>query len=272
MQRDCATRSLLLFKERIPLFSFLVLLCLIFFGSPAYSESLRFEKPSHIDQEVWDCCAEYFIPVDHPAKRVLDEIFGMAPRAIQSSKSLRKAGFKNTKPGKWSGTIVTRHKKLKGYLVKLFTDEQTQYIDSKKLIQRAEGARSVRATVDRLGWGSIFKVPQKWIYPLPAPSGALKKEERKNFILLVEDMDLMSETENLSKWASDSLPRKTLKILHQLLDEEGLSDSVYAFNLPFAKDGRIALIDLEQHHRWPIPYHKLCKYLSTKNSLYWKSL
>jgi len=249
------------------LFLSFILFCITFIGSPALSYSQSFEKPPHISQEVWNDCSEYFIPFNHPAKKTLDEIFGAIPRAIHSSKSLRKAGFKNTKPGEWSGTIIAKHKKLKGYLVKLFTDDQTSYVDWEKLMQRARGARSAQATIHANGWDSLFKVPQKWIYPLPEASA-----QQKNFILLVEDMHLVSEVDNLLKWKNETLPEKTLKAIYQLLDLEGLNDSVYAFNLPFAKDGRIALIDTEYHHNWPIPYQRLCQYLSKKNSQYWVSL
>lgn len=231
-----------------------------------------YTRPAHVPQDIWDACSKYFLPEDHPAKPFLDRTFGTSPRVIYSTKTLLKAGFKDPKPGKWSGTIVTRHKKLKGYLIKLFTDKQIGYDDAKKFLTRVEGSLSVKATIEANGWTDTFKVPQKWIYPLPESPAPKRPSARKNFILIAEDMDLINEVKNLTKWKSDLLPRPLLDLVFKLLKAEGLKDSAYVFNLPFAKDGRIAVIDTEYYHIWPVPYKRLCKHLSPNNCNYWMSL
>lgn len=238
-----------------------------------YYQPKGFVKPAHIPQEVWDVCAPYFLPVDHPIKPALDKIFGAYPRAIHSSVTLHKAGFKNTKPGRWSHTIVCKHRKLDGYFIKLYSDTQLGYKDWEKLTRRIQGAQFVQAALDANGWNNYFKVPKKWIYPLPEnPPSKKSGVERKNFILIAEDMNIISEVQNLIKWKSENLPKKTLDLVFQLLKAEGLKDSAYVPNLPFAKDGRIAIIDTEYFHVWPVPYHRLCKFLSEKNCAYWQGL
>lgn len=55
---------------------------------------------------------------------------------------------------------------------------------------------------------------------------------------------------------------KLLEAFYYLVKSEGLSDSVYAFNLPFCRDGKLAFIDTEHHHEWPVYFQRTLKYLS----------
>lgn len=234
-------------------------------------ESL-FQRPTHIPEHIWNAVSPYFIPQEHPALPFLDNMFSGRKRVILSPKTLKQAGFKNTKPGKYSKTTVVTHKNLPGYLLKLYTDDLEGYLDWAKLLDRVLGANATRESVENHGWGNLFKVPKKWIYPLPAKPSPPKGVERKNFILLVEDMDLQSSIKNLLLWKSNDLPEKTLDCLYLLLREVGLYDSPYAFNLPFSKDGKIAVIDTEFYHMWPVKYRRLSKYLSQNRREYWKVL
>ncbi|MEC7840082.1 MAG: hypothetical protein VX777_08595 [Chlamydiota bacterium] len=237
-----------------------------------FGVAYTFDRPEHVSENIWNSILPHLISESHPMKKTLDEIFHSNTRVVFNSKSLKKAGFKNTKPGKWSGTIVATHKKLKGYLVKMYTDDQKGYIDWAKFIDRVKGAKSIKKAIEKNGWNNIFKVPNKWIYPLPESPAPPIGYSRKNFVLLVEDMDLLPKNVNLRMWRGAPMKKTMLNAIFLLLKEEGLRDSVYAFNLPFSKDKKIALVDTEYHHIWPVHYLSLLQYLSPSNREYWKQL
>lgn len=205
-------------------------------------------------------------------KKPLEKILHSKERVTLNEQSLKKAGFKIIVKGKWSKMIIASHQSLPGHLIKLYTDEEPDVSDLVKCKKRVEGAQSVAAAIVKNGWCAFFKVPKKWIVPLPDHTPLPAGYTRKNFILLVEDADLISYEANIQKWKSNIVSPECLEALYQLLKKEGLRDSVYPFNLPFSKDGRIAFIDTEYHHEWPIPFKRLTKYLSSQNQAYWSSL
>ena len=201
----------------------------------------------------------------------LNALFHSKERITANEKTLKKAGFKILHKGNWSKMLVISHQRLPGYLVKLYTDDEPNVIDWVKCKERVKGALSVAACITKNNWCTYFKVPKKWIYPLPQDPSYCGSN-RKSFILLVEDADLISSEANLQKWESKKVSTDCLTALYCLLKNEGLRDSVYPFNLPFSKDGRIAMIDTEFHHEWPVPFKRLTKYLSVKNQAHWSLL
>jgi hypothetical protein len=42
--------------------------------------------------------------------------------------------------------------------------------------------------------------------------------------------------------------------------------------MPFCRDGRIAIIDTEYHHKWPVPFYKLTKYFPKDLQSYWNKI
>ncbi len=98
------------------------------------------------------------------------------------------------------------------------------------------------------------------------------KYVRKNFVLVVEDMNILNQKENEAKWRSVEITPSLLDAVDLLLDEAGLSDSVFAFNIPFSYDGKISVVDTEYFHRWPIRFGPLKHYLSPEMQEYWKFL
>lgn len=226
-----------------------------------------YNRPAHVDPLVWNSMAPYFLPEDHPIKPKLDKLFS-ASRLVRNSKKLKKAGFKTPDPRPHSRTIVSRHPKLKGYWVKLYTDDQTDITDWVELRRRILGAHYTRESIERHSYQRIFKVPDKWIYPLPESPGVTGGSSRKNFILLAKDMRCLKKKENYRRWLM--ITPELLKAVHVVLHEAGLSDSVFAFNMPFGKDGRIAFIDTQHYHEWPVPFTKLCRYLSPVTRERWR--
>lgn len=229
----------------------------------------RYVIPQHVSQEVWDKVSPYFLPENHPIKAQLDRIFS-AFRVTEHSQNVARADFDNNKPGQFSHTTVTTHPKLKGYLIKLYTDDQA-IVDWQKWLRRIEGAQIIRDAVAAHGYKKYFKVPQKWIYPLPPEPAPINEKDRKNFILVAEDMQILKNGKNSKSWKNDMTPDR-LDAFWTIVHGYGLSDSVYNFNVPFAKDGKQAFIDTEYYYRWPVPVDRTLRYLSTSMQKYWLKL
>lgn len=220
--------------------------------------------PDQMPKEIWEKARPYFIPFNHPVKPFLDKIFSQG-RPLTNSESLKAAGFAHTRPEKFSKVIVTSHPEVKDYLFKIFTDDQ-DVCEWEHWITRIEGARSLKQTIENFDQTHRFTVPNKWIYPLPNDPA---RKAAKNFILVVEDAKLIDAEKNRERWKTQ-ISRKDLDALHSILDKEGLSDTVYPFNLHYTVRGKFAFIDTQKHHNWPVPYHRLNPYLSDQNQQYWK--
>jgi hypothetical protein len=120
-------------------------------------------------------------------------------------------------------------------------------------------------------WQHIFKVPLKWIYILPSHPAPENTLHPKYLVLVAEDMKILSKKKNYHNWHY-KMTIPLLEAVFTVLTEGGFYDAMYAFNMPYAKDGRIALIDLEQYNGWPVPYHKLSKYLNSQMRAHWELL
>ena len=240
------------------------LICFLF--SVAYA----YEKNPHVSPDDWEKVSPYFLPEDHPIKPKLDILFSQ--RITLDSQSLKKAGFESPEPQKFSKTIVTKHKKFKGYYFKLFTDDQ-DIDDAQKLYARALGAERVKNCLDRNQLHHLCKVPKKWIYPLPEYPAPANHLYRKNFILIAEDMKVYSKKLSRKKWKSNLVTTELLDAVYIIIQEEGLKDSINAFNMPFSRvDHKIAFIDLEETHEWPVRFKRLTPYLSSEMARYWSAL
>jgi hypothetical protein len=231
-----------------------------------------YEKPPHVSQEIWDRVKPYFLPTNSSIKAQLDTIF-TSHRVLISLEGFKKAGFSKYKIRKWSRAVVARHPKLKGVVIKAYLDTEKVFIDWEKWLSRIEGAQGVRDCVARHGYEKYFKVPLKWIYPLPAkPSPPLSAEySRQNFVLVAQEIDILKRQDNLNAWKMGITP-EILDAIYTILNAEGLSDSIIPSNIPFTKDGRMAFVDTEHHHKWPVPYSRITQYLSPPMQHYWKML
>lgn len=217
--------------------------------------------PSTLSQDEWELISPYILPNIHPVKPVLDQIFSQ-DRPIRNLDALKKAGFKIITEGHWSDTIIATHNRAKGYFFKMFTEEQSHIYEIPRLMARIKGALVAQELVHKYKLHKRFKVPRKWLYLLSDDDHPDPYIPPKRMILVTEDMNLLPKKENYRRWASPKLDVKLLESVFLILTEGGFSDSSYAFNLPFSKDGRIALIDNDKFNKRPIPFSKLLKYLS----------
>ena len=229
-------------------------------------------KSPYVNESTWEMVEPYLLPENHPIREQLDRIFCVQTRVIASSDTLKEAGFPKPNPRPYSHAIISHHPLLKGYLVKMFSDSQPKVVDWEQWLRRIKGAISIQEFIIKYDYADFFKVPKKWIYPLPAEPSPSEGSFRKNFICVVEDMEILEKAASYAKWKGDYMTPEKLEAIFHVLKEEGLSDSVRAFNLPIAKDDKIAILDTEHHHKWPVRYAILAEYLSPEMQVYWQSL
>jgi hypothetical protein len=214
----------------------------------------------------------YFLPENHKLKSKLDAIFSKN-RATQDNSTLKKAGFRFVEREKWDQIIVATHSKLKGYLLKLYTDNQIGVPDLPMWIQRIEGARLIQRIIDAHGYQHMFKTPQKWIYKLPENPLPQPGLDPKKYIMIVEDMKLLDQDVNKIVWGlKDYMTEERLLAFYTILKEGGLIDSVFTDNTPVCTDERMAFIDTEHFNKGPIKYERLLRFLPPSRHEYWLQL
>lgn len=239
-------------------------------SSQVYSaQSIPYHR-NCIDTASWEVAKPFLLPENHPIKAKLDAIFTKT-RATTFIKTFEEAGFEYLPLRKWDNVIVAWHSKLKGHLVKVYLDDQIGIPDLETLIKRIYGAERIRAAINEFGYQKMFKVPKKWLYPLPDLPESLSGLQRKKFIMVAEDMNLVPSYDNELLW-KNSVSKKTLAALFHLLESLGLKDSVYITNIPFSTDGRISFVDTEHYSKWPVEHSKLLHFLSKKKQKYWNEL
>lgn len=226
-------------------------------------------KPETIGDAQWDFTSPYFLPEDHPIKGELDQLF--STRVIASPEALKEAGFKTVAFNVKTGVHVLRHKKLKGYVLKLYTDDWGGVCDWCMWVKRAKGANFIREAIDRHGF-TQFTVPKKWVYPLPLHTYPTNAIQPKSFVMVVEDLEPVDEFHNRALWKSSLVTKERLNEFFILLNEVGLLDSVYSDNVPFVKGGKIGFVDTEHFHEWPVPLQKIPLFLNKKMGAYWMQL
>lgn len=224
---------------------------------------------------VWNSLTPYFLPIDHPIKSKLDKLFRYA-LPIRNTTSLERAGFTNNTPQQWTRVIVTTHLKFPGYYFKLYLDSQHYHLDRPEhhfWVLRIKGANLIREEIAKRNLQHLFKVPQKWIYPLPDVPRKSGKYPLKHFILVEEDMDICDKDENALQWSTNPIINyDTLRILCNFLNDLGLKDCAKIDNIPFAKDGKIAFVDTQSFWQWPVLHHKLLPALNPDMQLFWQLL
>ncbi len=245
----------------------------------AYAEAARAApspiRYSYVSEDVWELVDPYLMPKNHPLKAKLDKLFSKK-RVLASRKSLVAAGFEDKRPEPQTKVIVTRHPSFKGYIFKIYTDDRLSYYrDEPEYITwmlRARGAKLVREEIKQQGWQDVFKAPRKWIYPLPRTPGAAPGHLQKNFILVEEEMDILSHAKIKEKWRDGTMTTDHLDKLFFLLKKLGLRGGCKFDNIPICKDGRIAFIDTQNNLRWPVPYERLFPVLEEPLSSHWGEL
>ncbi|CRX38597.1 hypothetical protein [Estrella lausannensis] len=263
------TESALLSTRRCHLILALVML----FTCQACLFSQDYVRNPYVEESVWESLKPYFIPSDHPVKKKLDALFFKNERVTASNASLIQAGFQaNEVQG--IRVFVVKHLEIPGFVFKILTDDQDSRPDASSWLSRVQGAEKIQSAIVKYGYQKYFKVPRKWIYPLPAePSPQeIRVGGRKNFILIAEDVKPYPREKNLKKWG-ELKDKKLLDALCRVVLTTGAADSIKENNIPWCQDGLIAFVDTE-HTGDPdkIRWYRLGKILNKKMKDYWTKI
>lgn len=228
------------------------------------------ERPAEVDPGVWQLVEPYLLPEDHKICSKIKKIFSeSAFRVTESFHTLHEAGFKLTGTDHTLNFRVVKHKAIKGWLFKIYTDDNTQELEWPHFIARCQGAQAASAAIHANNATNLFKVPKKYIVPIPQ-SGSTSYS--KHFILAVKEMDLVSKESNKKKWGATKAMPDFLNIFWKVITTAGLSDNMNIYNSPWCYDGTIAFVDTEHFHEWPVHYPNLLIRLRGQNHAHWKSL
>ena len=128
----------------------------------------------------------YVIPLAHPMKPILDDIFSQG-RVTRHEWTLRRAGFKILFLQKRSHIRVVTHPRLKGYLIKLYPDCERAVREGcsgwKRFTTRCMVAQKIKKIIAQKKIKN-FVVADKWLYPLPIPKK--RKAHQQPVVLLVQ--------------------------------------------------------------------------------------
>jgi hypothetical protein len=211
----------------------------------------------------------YILPENHPAKPALDAIF-LSTRATKDEATFRASGFTTLFTKSRSFIRVARHLSLPGYLLKVYLDSEQRQKRKRAswewLVLRCEGAEKIRKIIEKKKI-THFQVPGKWLYPLPPHPDCTSMEQP--FLLIVDDMKLVSNAENEAAWKT-VITREHLNELYLIITKAGGS-SYRPDNIWLTKHGKFAFIDTE-YPRQKFDYNSIPSYLSPEMRSYWANL
>lgn len=235
---------------------------LIFFLCPL-SAYPHVEDNPYLSLKVCDKISDYLLPLAHPLKPVLDEIFS-ASRVTRDEESLAEAGFVTLFAQPHTFIRVVRHPELPGVLIKLYLDNETRQKEGvpgwRWLVQRCQGAEAIRNLILRKKL-RYFSVPDKGIYPLPPHENS----SRNPIVLVVEDMELVPHKKSVEAWKKAGPDQ--LDELYCILSH-GYSSNFLPWNIPMTKKGKFSCIDTEHPYR-KINLKGASPFFSEKMRVYW---
>jgi hypothetical protein len=211
----------------------------------------------------------HILPANHPGKPALDAIF-LSSRVTKDEAAFQDSGFTTLFQKSRSFIRVARHPSLPGYLLKAYLDSEQRQKGNRAgwewLARRCEGAEKIRKIIEQNKIKN-FQVPGKWLYPLPSQPNATSLDQP--FVLLVDDMDLVSKRENEAAWKS-MITREHLNELYLIITRAGGS-SYRPDNIWLTKHDKFAFVDTE-YPAQKFDYDSITSYLSPEMRNYWVNL
>jgi hypothetical protein len=228
----------------------------------------NFEDNPYLDTKMRSLIAPHLLPLDHPAKPLLDLIFSQS-RVVENKKSLLDAGFIILAEMPTSYVIVAKHPSIPGYVFKLYLDSEKRCkrkIPSWQwLTRRCQGAKKIREIIQKKKL-RYFIVPDKWLYILPLYP--LSQESNPQPIILIEtEMELYHNSK--LAWKTFIKP-KHLDELYTIL-KSGYGSTHLDVNVPYTLRRKFVFIDTESPKRSP-NLTRVKKYLSSDMQNYWDTL
>lgn len=231
------------------------------------------EPPFQIPEEIDLAMRPYYLPASHEMYPELESIFSKTRVTLDES-LFTKAGFQILDKRPRSFILVAKHKKLPGYLLKAYLDNEKRKKQGKEswkwLTLRCKGAAKVRNII-RQNNIQHFVVADKWIYPLPAnPSPPNSPIYTRHLAaLLVTDMELVNEKRNLHAWYH-YVTKKHLDELYVIMSR-AKGSSYRPDNISYNIHGKFAFIDTEYPSRGP-DYESIREFLKPAMCKYWDRL
>lgn len=257
-------------KRSLLLFTFSWMATLAAIGA----EYPNFESNPYLDDHKRAQIAPYLLPLDHPMRPVLDQIFSQS-RIVQDMQTLANAGFEVVAgPMARSYVVVARHPAIPGYVFKMHLDYEPRTRKGvphwASLVSRCAGAAAIREAIISKQM-RYFTVPDKWLYVLPVyPFSNVVTPEP---IVLIET-DMEPEGYGISKrmWRT-VVTRKHLDELYSILKtwHGGKGGLDLWKNVPFTKQGTFAFIDTEKPPHI-MKFKHIKQFLSKDMQHYWDTL
>lgn len=222
-------------------------------------------------EEVEEEVGPHLVPAKHFTRIALDHIFSKKG-VLASIESMKAAGFEILIYRQGRGLIVASHPLLKNFLIKTYLDT-VSHVEWTRWVRRVKGRMLMQNFLDENPiYKRYFKVPLKWIYPIPTQSLGTATETTvpREYILVVENMYLVDKKTNAEMYKK-LITHTTLDGLYLIIDQTGFSDG-HIGNLPFSSDGKIAFIDTEYTNTWPVHFDWMTKWFSPKQKRYWEAL
>ena len=224
--------------------------------NPLIHKWMRYEMASHL------------LPLSHPMKPILDEIFSFS-RVTKNLDTLQQAGFKILRLQASSFIVIAEHPRVKGYLFKIYPDSERRTRYDKPswrwLLDRCIGAKRIRKIIAK-NKIKHFTVPDKWIYPLPPfPTQGVQHV----VVLIAKKMHLVSGQETREAWMTQ-VTTQHLDELYTIL-KHGCGSNYLSGNIPYTKEGKFTFIDTEYPKR-SITLSKIKPYIAPELHPYWDHL
>lgn len=229
----------------------------------------NFDGNVFITDEMQKRIRPHLMPLDHPLKPVLDNIFSI--RVTQNVKTFINAGFHILFDQETSFVKVASHPKAPGYLFKVYLDDEIRQKSNKPgwhwLCNRCEGAEKIRKYIKK-NHIKHFAVPDKWLYPLNYPNP--NSISPQPVILVVQDMNITNRSGTLHAWQT-KVTKRHLDELYGIL-KKGMGSQHLTINVPYSHStGKFAFIDTEYPKR-KFSMKRVPNYLSPDMQKYWLKL
>lgn len=212
---------------------------------------------------------KWLLPKDHPLQENLVKIFNREPKSYFDAMLMIKLGFETIKrTSNKKACIVARHSALKGFVFKFYKNAKNKINTLELLLSRINGAEKIKNAIHENQCESFFIVPKKWLWKPPQKT---KKKHLPEYILIAEEINILNRKKNMQAW-SGRHSNIFLVAVYTILNKIGLYDSVYIDNIPFTKDGKVAFVDTEHYHNWPVDFAKLLNQLSPEMQVKWQEI
>ena len=224
----------------------------------------NFDNNPFLTNEMKKMIAPHLLPLDHPARLMLDLIFSKS-RVIKDEQSLVNAGFSIIAIQDKSSMVVARHPLVPGFVFKIYRDSEPSGRKGTPgwecLTIRCKNAKKVKKIINKQGL-KHFTVPDKWLYILPP------KKNKQPVILIATDMEIESRRNTKKAWKTVA-SCEHLDELYSILNS-GYGSCFLVNNIPFTKNNTFALVDLEKPKR-KFNMEKVESCFSEEMQNYWRT-